>query len=143
MIRTGLFVTLIMLMIAGFSLSSAETQNPPDLVGNWTGTSVGHDRTEGYDGPSSWDFILSISEQKGRVFNGTISFTHKADKTKNGSVGFSGVIGSDMKSLYMAEYLDGFNVGQIMGPDTLEILYLESGEEASAAIDTFTRELPK
>ncbi|PKL60204.1 MAG: hypothetical protein CVV33_03865 [Methanomicrobiales archaeon HGW-Methanomicrobiales-4] len=127
-------------MMTGTSLTLADSKIP-DLSGNWTGTSTGHDRAGGFDGPSSWQFLLSVGEQKNRAFNGTISYTNILDKDKTGVIGFSGVIGPDMKTVYLTEYTTpGFIIGQIMDPDTMELIYLESGEDASAAIDTFTRE---
>lgn len=127
-------------MISGTSLTFADS-TIPDLSGNWTGTSTGHDRAEGFEGPSSWQFLLSVAEQKDRAFNGTISYTNIFNQDKTGVIGFSGVIGPDMKTVYLTEYTTtGFIIGQILDPDTMEFIYLESGEDASAAIDTFTRE---
>ncbi len=135
-----IFILAVLLLMMTIPITFGQTTGVLDLVGTWTGTSTGHDRVDGFDGPSSWEFVLAVSDQRDRAFNGTIQFTNIADPDRNGIIGFSGVIGSDMKSLYISEYNDGLIIGQILDPDTLEFIYLETGEDASAAIDTFRRE---
>lgn len=125
--------------MGGTFFTSADIPSIPNLVGNWTGVSYGHDKIDGYDGPSNWEFLLSITEQKKRAFNGTITFAQKNNPESGQTVGFSGVIGPDMKTIYLSEYNDGLSFGQIIDPDTMEIIYLKTGDYASAAIDTFTR----
>lgn len=141
MMRELIVVILMGLVWAGTCPVFAEPQAVPDLTGNWTGTSTGHDRVAGYDGPPSWQLFMSVVDQRDRAFNGTISYKNSNNPDKSGSTGFSGVIGPDMKTVYLAEYTtNGFVIGEIIDSDTMEFIYLESGDDASAAIDTFTRE---
>lgn len=138
--RNTLFVVLMitgMICITGVFADSATI---PDLKGNWTGTSVGHTKGGGYDDLLTYIYKLSIVEQKDRAFNGTIAFVNKSDEKYLGEFGFSGVIGPDMKSLYLAEYEDGLDFGQIIDSDTIEIIYMQSGKNAAVAIETFTRD---
>ena len=140
MMRTSFVVTLMVMMMAGSCLTSADSPVIPDLTGNWTGTCIGHEREGGYNSTSEWLLFLSITEQRDRTFNGTLSYQKKSEDKITGNEGFSGAIGPDMKALYLAEYGGGYSIGEIINPDTLEFIYLQSGEEGSAAIDTFTRE---
>ena len=139
MIRRFFVLSLIVFLFSGTCSVIAESPLIPDLKGNWTGPSTGYDRVDGYDGPSRWQFSMSITDQRDRVFNGTISYTNRLHPENNGATGISGVIGPDMKSVYLVEYSDGIIIGKIIDADMMEFIYLESGKEASAAIDTFTR----
>jgi hypothetical protein len=53
--------------------------------------------------------------------------------------GFSGIIASDNKTLYMAEYDRGYDIGTVLSDDTIELAYLEDGENGGAFIDEFHR----
>ncbi|MFH0966771.1 MAG: hypothetical protein V1862_03695 [Methanobacteriota archaeon] len=140
MMRTSYLIPLVILLLVGTGFSSAESQAIPDLIGNWTGTYVGHEQEGGYGNLSEWIILLAIMEQKERVFNGTISYQKKSDDNIDGTHGFSGAVGPDLKSIYLAEYSNGISIGQIIDPDTLEIIYLDSGKKGSVAIYTFTRD---
>lgn len=138
MIRTGCVIGLIVLAVLGTSLTLADSGSVPTLTGNWTGTSVGHENQSGYWDSQKYHLLLSISEQRERVFNGSLTFLSEGTE-KDYTKGISGVIGPDMKTVYMAEYDKGIDMGQLTDPDTLEIIYLKDGKDAIAAIDTFTR----
>ena len=142
MMRRSVIFCFLVCLFVGCSLVSAADQEIPNLVGNWSGTSAGHDRAHGYDGPSNWTYVLSVTDQKDRAFNGTVYYTSVDPNGTSGSIGYSGVIGSDMESFYIAEYAEGYCFGQIIDSDHLELIYLESGDDASASIDWFTRENP-
>lgn len=140
MIQTKIALSLMLLIIGSIYLTSADTQGIPDLVGNWTGTYMGHERFGGYQNSSEWLVSIMITDQKGRIFNGTILFQNKTDSQINDPIGFSGAIGSDLKTFYLSEYEDGYAIGTIVNLNTLEYIYAVDGANASVAIDTFTRE---
>lgn len=140
MMRQLFVATLMVLMVAAICLVSADSQKIPDLVGNWTGTYVGHEREGGYDSPPEWILLLTVTEQRERSFNGTISYQKKSEDTISGTEGFSGAIGSDLKSVYLGEYDSGIAIGQILDPDTIEFIYIDDGKNGAAVIDTFTRD---
>lgn len=54
--------------------------------------------------------------------------------------GFSGSIALDNKTLYIAEYDRGYDVGTMISPDEMELIYLEDGANLTAAIDHLYRE---
>ncbi|WP_319537712.1 hypothetical protein [uncultured Methanospirillum sp.] len=132
---------LLFIALTLFCSITSATPAVPDLTGNWTGTSVGYDREGGYDGPSNWTFLVTIVEQRGRVFNGTIGYSNMSNLSQKGSVGFSGVMGNDLESFYLTEYGSGYVIGKIIDTDMMEFIYLESAD-GSAAIDTLTRVKP-
>lgn len=133
----GFILTVCILTCMAGSIVSAETASIPDLIGNWTGTSVGHMKEGGYETPLDYNYTLSIEDQTGRAFNGTLYITGPNYK---GNTGFSAVIGNDMTSLYMSQYDDGFDFGEIISPNEIELIYAESGKNGMALIESFIRE---
>lgn len=84
---------------------------------------------------------MIISEQRGRLFTGNLSTNSSLNHTDLGlgTEGFSGIIGLDNRTIYMAEYDKGYDIGTITSNDTIELAYLEDGEKAGAFIDRFHR----
>jgi hypothetical protein len=117
------------LMLAAIGLSIADI---PNLVGNWTGSYEGYANNIGYKNEIG-ALTLVISEQKGRLFTGNLS------ELGQETVGLSGAIALDNKTLYMAEYDMGYDIGTVLSNDTMELLYLEDGEMGGAFIDEFHR----
>lgn len=136
--RTHRFILIICLFICliGYFVS-AETETIPDLVGNWSGSSFGHMKQGGYEGSLGYNYTLSIEEQKGRAFNGTL-YILGPDYT--GNIGFSAAFGHDMKTFYMTQYDQGFNFGEIVSQDEIEIIYMAAGKNGMALIESFNRE---
>lgn len=104
----------------------------PNLVGNWTGSYEGYVNGIGYKNETG-TLTLVISEQKGRLFTGNLIESGK------GTTGFSGIIALDNKTLYMAEYDMGYDIGTVLSNDKIELLYLEDGKTGGAFIDEFHR----
>jgi hypothetical protein len=127
------FCAIAALMLAMATMGSS-IADIPNLVGNWTGSYEGYANGAGYKAANETGAItLVISEQSGRIFAGNLSeLGHETE-------GFSGVIASDNKTIYMAEYDSGYDVGTVLSDDTIELAYLEDGENGGAFIDEFHR----
>jgi hypothetical protein len=124
-------VAALMLSMATIGSSIADI---PNLVGNWTGSYEGYANGAGYKAANETGAItLIISEQNGRLFAGNLS--ELGQETE----GFSGIIASDNKTLYMAEYDRGYDIGTVLTDDIIELAYLEDGENGGAFIDEFHR----
>jgi hypothetical protein len=122
------FVMAVLLM-AAIGLSVAEI---PNLVGNWTGSINGYSKDIGYmDVNKPGDLIMVISEQRGQAFIGNFSLNFSLPQTglMQETEGFSGIIGSDNKTLYFAEYDKGYDIGTVISNDTIEAVYIEDGDE--------------
>lgn len=132
-VTSGL-VALLVLCTVG--LVSADSETVPSLIGNWTGTSVGHNQESGYFGEESYSYILSITEQQGRVFNGTLF--EEGIKGHN-EYTFSGIIGHDMRTLHLAEHQKGKDIGYLLTPDELELILLVEGQGGLAELCSLTR----
>ncbi len=129
------------LLVAAIGLSVAEI---PNLVGNWTGSLTGYNERIGYmDINKTGNLNMIISEQRGQVFIGNFSLNFSLPQT--GLVqemeGFSGAIGLDNKTLYIAEYDRGYDIGTILSNNTIEAIYIEdgAGEKGGAYITTYHR----
>ncbi len=93
----------------------------PDLVGTWNGTSDGYHAGYGYFHPGDYQYVLSINEQEGRIFHGTL-IVSGLDPTKEYPL--SGVVSHDMKTLEIAEYGTGTDTGYLLSPDEMELILL-------------------
>ncbi len=128
-------ILALFVLLAGTGLSVAEI---PNLVGNWTGTMAGYTEGLGYIELNASEAIkFVVSEQRDRLFTG--QFIVKLQNGSERMEAFSGSIGLDNKTLYIAEYDQGYDMGTIISKDEIELSYLEDGEVAKMAIDRFRR----
>lgn len=110
----------------------------PDLLGIWTAKWSSYDNGIGFSNSAENEsLILAISEQEERIFAGNI--TYQMDNDTKGSEGFAGAIGLDGKTLYIAEFDEGYCLGTMISNDEMELIYLADGENGSAAIDRLYR----
>jgi hypothetical protein len=138
--RAAYIVAALLLTVVGLSLGSV-----PDLIGNWTGPGEGYQNGTGYLAKNEAGILtMMISEQKGRLFTGNLiinaSSEHKVLSPMTEA--FSGVIGLDNRTLYIAEYDRGYDIGTIISDDQVELCYLEDGKNAGAFIISLTRTMP-
>lgn len=133
-------LVLLLVIVVGSSVVSADegigsgnTDVIPNLVGNWTGTSEGYAWDYGFYGEEyPMEVVLSIIEQKNRVFNGTL-FT--SGKDYQNTFSFSGIIDHDMQTLYLTEIGTGYDFGHLLSPDTIELICLDGeGNNALATL---------
>jgi hypothetical protein len=94
----------------------------PDLVGNWTGSGELYVSGEGYSAGSALN--MTVSEQKGRLFTGNLTYEINGTMTIEG---FAGALSPDNRTFYIAEFDEGFDVGTIVSEDEIEMIYLEDG----------------
>ncbi|MHB8120465.1 MAG: hypothetical protein ACYDHX_17400 [Methanothrix sp.] len=63
-------------------------------------------------------------------------------KLENGTEiveGFFGAIGLDNKTLYIAEFNEGYDLGTIISDDEMELIYLQDGKMAETTIGRLHR----
>jgi hypothetical protein len=111
--------TLALAIFALLGVGEARAADP-NLVGTWTGGGLGVGKTEGWaDDPVT----LVITEQRGRAFTGRK--THS-----EGEEAFYGAIMVDGRTLLMTDDGDGETIGSLLPDGTLEICYMEAGDDA-------------
>jgi hypothetical protein len=109
----------------------------PDLIGNWTGLGTGYFAENGfYKLNENGSVGYNITEQKGRLFTGNITYTLNGTGIVEG---FAGAIGPDNKTLSLAEYDGGYDLGTIVSGDEIELIYVEDGDSGWAAINRLHR----
>jgi hypothetical protein len=123
---------ILALMAATIGLSLADV---PNLAGNWTGSFKGYDKSLGYmEVNKTGSLNMTISEQSGRLFTGNFSINFSLPQTGKMQQfeGFSGAIGLDNRTLYIAEYDKGYDIGTVLSNDNIELIYIEDGPGESA-----------
>ncbi len=111
------------------------TTTTPDLTGIWTGTSAGHFNAFGFREQLSPKY--NITEQRGQSFVGYVEYTRP-----NGTLDseeFSGVI-NNRGEIFLAQLDAGVVIGDLTGPDAMELSYIEDGPDAKAIIIHLTRQ---
>jgi hypothetical protein len=108
----------------------------PDLTGNWTASMTGYEGSTGFTDYSTVTMAMTISEQHGRIFSGYTVFTENGTETRTA---IAGVIGRDGRTLSTAEQGGGYCLGEVVGPDEIELVYLQDGEQYGVAIDSLRR----
>jgi len=146
--NAGILLIVILAVLAAGCTASAPpaATNPattptttptiPILVGTWNGPSAGYEEGVGFSDYRDLDIRMIVTEQKDRVFAGRILFVVNGTES---ATEFAGVIGREGRTFAMSEQTGGYCFGEILGPDTIEITYLEDGSPYSASIDAFTR----
>jgi hypothetical protein len=108
----------------------------PDLVGSWTGSSEGYHSATGYFHEGAYQYLLNVAHQEGRIFNGTLMVSGM-EPTR--SYPFSGVVGTDMKSLFLAEYGTGIDLGHLISPDVMELVLLVNEKDNFSVLCTLRK----
>lgn len=140
-----LFIVVLAVLACGCTVSPSDkptvtkssvlNATVPDLTGVWKGPSVGYVVSEGY--LSYPNTVFNITEQKGQVFIGKKEYQTKDGKTWYEN--FTGLVTTDGDFL-QADSDKGFSLGKLTGPDTLELRYLEEGNNTKALISHLTRQ---
>ncbi len=108
-----------------------EMSDIPDLVGKWSGK---NNTVSGKKGYLTRDKNIEITEQKGRRFKGTYSYSE-------GTVNFFGVIYPDNKSFtWVSHGSRGYNHGRILSNNQISACYIEAGLDATAGCAELTRQ---
>ena len=76
-------------------------------------------------------------EQKDRLFRGnlTTAFENGTGITED----FAGAFGLDNKTLYIAEFREGYDLGTIISDNEIELIYLQEGKMGGALFYTLHR----
>ena len=130
-----LCLTLLVLIFLATGISAAKV---PELLGKWTGLESWYGEINGSAKLTENESLnVTIVEQKNRLFTGNLTY-----KLENGTEiveGFAGAIGLDNKTLYFAEFNEGYDMGTIISNDEIELIYLHDGKMAETTIGRLHR----
>jgi hypothetical protein len=108
----------------------------PDLVGSWTGTTLGYESGRGFTDYGNAPFTLVITDQQGRIVAG---YTHLVLNGTEWKKPMTGIIARDGRTLAIVEENNGYTTGEITGPDTMELTWRNDRAPASVALDILKR----
>lgn len=108
----------------------------PSITGTWKGLSAGYEPGVGFTDYGNSTMVMTVSDQKGRIFAGTFVFTG-ANGTD--SIPFSGIIGRDGRTLYIPQKTGGYSFGEILSPGEMELIYVDDGTRFTSCIDTLRK----
>lgn len=121
-------ILCLALLVLVFLATGICTAKVPDLIGKWTGSYNG-EVSGSAKLPENKSLNVTVVEQKNRLVTGNMTY-----KLENGTgivEGFAGAIGLDNKTLYIAEFKEGYDLGTIISNDDIELIYLEDGKTGS------------
>ena len=126
-------IWLVLLALSATGIGAAEI---PDLVGNWAGKGPGYNEETGYVLDEDNILNFSITEQRGRLFNGELTYNLNGTDVVEG---FAGTISPDNKTFYIAEFISGYDVGTVVSEDEIDLMYLLDGKGGAVFIETLRR----
>jgi hypothetical protein len=135
--RLGMIVLLSLICLANLSVARADDPAVQNVVGTWTGEF----KLIHWTGPAEQVLELQVVEQDGPLIKGEKRWQIKPGGTAGNVAGkdrrqatesLVGVIGFDGE-IHLAEQGDsGLYTGRLTAPDTLEVIYIEAGDLATA-----------
>jgi hypothetical protein len=135
-------IVIVAVLLAGCTATAPSTGITPaagttDLTGNWTGSMTGYTQDAGYISFPDGSMRMTIVNQTGRVFSGTMVFVENNGPEK--TVAFAGVIGHDGKTLTLTNEGGGYDTGSILSDNELELVYAYDGKPFIITIDSLKR----
>src|SRR5262245_62661835 len=142
------WIVAVTSLVCASAVVNADDAAIPNLKGTWTGEYEAYFHA----GTTKAQVTLEIIEQTGAGFRGFNSWQHQQDKNKPLAVQkgkpttsdkepIMGVVGFDGKTLHIVEQGDGGQIeGELVGPDTLRVIYRESGDNALVYRSELTRQ---
>ncbi len=127
-------IGLLALLLAASGASASEI---PNLLGSWEGTGPGYIAAAGYVDEGAYGTLaFNVTEQNGRLFNGTLTY-----QVDGGDVveGFAGAIAADGETFYVTEFISGYDVGTVISEDEIELIYFQDGEAGEIFVQTLRR----
>lgn len=118
------------------STGTATSPGIPDLTGKWVGSMTAYIDGTGYVSSPAGTMTVIVTNQSGRVFNGTMTFTD--DKTAE-SLQFAGAISQDGKTLTIVNENGGYDTGSIISPDELELVFVSDKPPFTVSVDSLKR----
>jgi hypothetical protein len=123
----------IIATISLFLTVPALAADPVSLIGTWKGEEVGVGAQDGWD---SHELIMEIGEQRGTAFTGVKSYGTAGDYD---TTDIYGSMISDGRVVVVVDD-DGVFTGSMAGPDSIDLCYTETGEDASAKCSRLDRQ---
>jgi hypothetical protein len=119
-------------LFAALGAVPALAQETPSLSGAWKGKSDAIGKQPGF---TTGDVTITVTEQQGRSFRAKVSYpSEKGEFTED----LIGTVTPDGKGIFLVGD-DGIHLGTLAG-ETLDVCYLETGDDAMAACSRLTKQ---
>ncbi|WP_292368601.1 hypothetical protein [Methanoregula sp. UBA64] len=135
------------LLIAGILIAGCTSGVPqaeqntastiPDLTGTWTGSMASYSEAEGYVSYPAGSMKMTVVNQSGRIFNGTMIFT-TGNQTPE-ICAFAGAIGRDGKTITIVNKNGGYDTGTVVSATEIELDYVNDGTQYILSVNTLRR----
>jgi len=134
-----LMACLLLCGCSGLSIVCADSTEYPNLVGTWMGVSSGYYAKDDllFNESQGLPYTMTIPEQQGRVFKGSLNATGEHFQA---NYTFSGIIGHDKTTLYLAEKGTGMDVGYLVSPTDIEFIGLGLEDSSTMVLNFIKKE---
>jgi len=109
----------------------------PDLTGTWTGSMASYSEAAGYVSYPVGSMKMTVTNQSGRIFNGTMIFT-TGNQTPE-ICAFAGAIGRDGKTITIVNKNGGYDTGTIVSATEIELDYVNDGTPYILSVDSLRK----
>lgn len=136
----GLLIAGILVAGCTFGAPQAEQNAPstiPDLTGTWTGSMASYSGAAGYVSYPEGSMQMTVINQSGRIFNGTMIFT-TGNQTSE-ICAFAGAIGRDGRTITIVNKNGGYDTGMIVSASEIELDYVNDGTPYILSVDTLRK----
>jgi hypothetical protein len=141
-ILSAAILVMLAILICGCTTAPPTGENAPTapkiphLLGNWSGKMTGYVDGQGFTDYSGTQITMMVTGQKDRIFTGKFVYTELTWKPTS----FAGVISPDGKTLTIAEQEGGYSYGTFIGPDEIDLVYVDNAKPFNVAIDSLRRD---
>ncbi|MBN9433437.1 MAG: hypothetical protein J0I45_13465 [Bosea sp.] len=119
-------------LLAALASAPALAQDTPSLSGAWKGKSDAIGKQPGF---TTGDVTITVTEQQGRSFRAKVSYPSEKGEISEDLIG---TVTPDGKGIFLVGD-DGIHLGTLSG-ETLDVCYLETGDDAMAACSRLTKQ---
>ena len=119
-------------LLAALASAPALAQDTPSLSGAWKGKSDAIGKQPGF---TTGDVTITVTEQQGRSFRAKVSYPSEKGEISEDLIG---TVTPDGKGIFLVGD-DGIHLGTLAG-ETLDVCYLETGDDAMAACSRLTKQ---
>lgn len=119
-------------LLAALGSVPALAQDAPSLSGAWKGKSDAIGKQPGF---TTGDVTITVTEQQGRSFRAKVSYPSEKGEISEDLIG---TVTPDGKGIFLVGD-DGIHLGTLAG-ETLDVCYLETGDDAMAACSRLTKQ---
>ncbi len=119
-------------LLAALASAPALAQDTPSLSGAWKGKSDAIGKQPGF---TTGDVTITVTEQQGRSFRAKVSYPSEKGEISEDLIG---TVTPDGKGIFLVGD-DGIHLDTLSG-ETLDVCYLETGDDAMAACSRLTKQ---